>query len=411
MISRATVRIAATHGLFLAIGLCSTQLLAKREISRKSVGQPEISRISSSRITRGGHRGLTSGESFLAAHRELASRSMSRDERWRLRDLLFKEWGDRDPQGLLAFLDRTQVWPGGVNLYLLGDLERERPDLLLDFAIRNGCQMALSSLEYGDPSEVARLIDALPSSQKGVALIKLRDHAYQKMGKREIVTATPNTANLRGLADMTLEEGRLDDFLAIWGKIDDESTKSELAKSLGNALAEEKPGFDVLPLIFPLSDEDRNRVISAMFNSSTRETMALPEVREERRQWIDQLAEQGLAQGARDGIGDLFNEDDRDRVNSEIAAWVNRWPNDDSLKPMVESLMSEWSRFDRQVMIRELAAMPDGIARNRLAAAALNNGLGETEYPEVKALISDAEILKSFEGDPFADPFADPVAK
>ncbi|MEO5912899.1 MAG: hypothetical protein ABIS50_01615 [Luteolibacter sp.] len=337
---------------------------------------------------------------------------MSRGERGALRRNLFAEWGNRDPQGLLAFLDKKSVWPEDFSFYSsLGTLENDRPDLLLDFAIRNGCVEALSPLKYGDPATVARLIDALPASQRGVELTELRDVAYQDMGKQGIVTATPNAANLGGSAESMLDDGRLEEFIDTFGKIDDESVRSKLARDLGFSLSYEKLGERVFETICKLPLSFQIEATSELFRNAG-SAMVFPEAREERRHWIDQFAAQGLAEGAASGIDGLFVEDDLDRVNGEIAAWVSGWESGDSLKPMADRLVLEWSGFDHEVMIRELVAMPEGKVRDQLAAAALRNGdiREDEEISKVKSLILDPAILKEMEPDPNADPFADPFA-
>ncbi len=416
MISRVLKGSVVTHGVALLLGFGAVVIFAKQSETGETSRVIHDGSRSDIRDRKPVGRYLSSSGSFRTAYGLIASRPMSRDERRALRNDLFEEWGNRDPQGLLAFLDKKSVWPNGFSFYSdLGNLELDRPDLLLDFAIRNGCEDALVPLERGDPVVIARLIDALPAPRKGSELLKLRDVAYQKMGKQGITTASPSAANLQGAAESMLEDGRLEEFFHTFGEIDDAAVRSKLAQALGRSLGYERLDQRVLGTICNLPRGLQINATSELFRNSGA-AMAFPEAREDRRHWIDQFAAQGLAEGAAHGIGDLFEAGDHDRVNEEIVAWVRRWPDDGSLLPLVEALISEWSSYDRVVMIRELAAMPDGRVRNRLAAAALRDGqLGESDYPDVKALISDPEILKLFEPgadwDPFADPFAEPPAK
>jgi hypothetical protein len=417
MISRAILRGVVTHGLSVAIGLCVTVALTKRPELREPQESQSVTTRSDKRARLPTRRGLSSSESFKSTYQELASCSMTSGERKGLRSRLFAEWGKRDPLGLLTFLERTQVWPEEFSYSMnVGDLERERPDLLLDFSIRNGCEPALSSLHYGDPVVVSRLIDALPDEQKGPKLLEIRDSAYREMGTSGIMTATPNADNLSGAAEAMLEDGRMDEFFDTIGRIDDETTRRNLAESLGEALAEEKPGFDVLSRISPLPKDLQILALSRLFRLTTGETMIFPEAREIRRQWIGQLAGQGMAEATTSGIDDLFQADDSENVNREILEWAKTFPADGSWKAVEKETFSEWSRFDPSAMVAEIGAMPDDPLREKLAIGAAkgmrNHGLSGDDGPllaRIMSLISDPAVLKEFELEDStpADPFAD----
>jgi hypothetical protein len=93
----------------------------------------------------------------------LASRDMTRDDRRDAMERLLEEWAQRDPAGLIRYLDQLPVWPPDLGWSALpAGLADSRPDLLLDLAIRHGWSAALTALESGDPETVARLIGNLP---------------------------------------------------------------------------------------------------------------------------------------------------------------------------------------------------------------------------------------------------------
>lgn len=297
-----------SHGLILGVGLCGTLAVVKRTATESMGKSSKGTMLTAATSSRPARHPLSSHTNFRETYREMATRPMSHDERERLKNRVFAEWKQRDPQGLLAFLDKTSVWPEYFSNYIeLGDLGRDRPDLLLDFAARNGCEAALSPLQYSTESGLlARMIAALPVSQKGKMMIQLQNAAYQEMGSKGELTATPNAANLCGAAKTMLEEGRLDEFFETFGKIDDESLRRDLAAALGSALGGGKPGDPVFAYLAKLPPDLQNVAVGGQFFRD-QEGLAFPEGREERRKLIEKLAANGMARGASSGIGDLFS--------------------------------------------------------------------------------------------------------
>lgn len=412
------VRFAATHSVALLLGLGGYALLSKHgEPSAHETATPAVSPT----VAGGKHHPvgrLSSNESFRTTYQALASHPMSAGERRELKRNLLKEWGERDPQGLLAFLDRTRVWPNGFYFSDLTESAGDRPDVLLDFAIRNGCAGALYPLVHGDPQTVVGLIEALPPADRGDRIMDFAAKLYQKMGKEGIV-AKPTSAYLLGAAEGLAEEGRLQEFCDTFERIDDDNLRGEAAERLGKALSAGKLDDETLAVLARLPAEFQEIVVSEMFHSSA-EPMKFPEAREERREAITLLADNGLAAGADSAVWALFNDDDRENVNRETLEWLKNFPPDDSWKSIEKAVFSEWVGFDLAAMADGISATPDDAVRARLAEGAVkgvrSGGVSEDAKPDLArlmALISDAEVLKQFEEedanprDPFADPFAE----
>ena len=188
---------------------------------------------------------LSKQDGFNDMFREVvAPRSMSKEDRDELRKQWFEEWGRRDPVGLFAYLDQCAVWP--ESLRLPSDLARSRPDLLLDFAIRNGCDDAAHMLSspYCDLPAVVRLIDALPASDVGPSLRSIRDEASRKLGETGVIPEHPSAADLQGLALRCLNAGDLDGFFSQFALVNEPQKQDELARELGRELRD-----ILLPLI------------------------------------------------------------------------------------------------------------------------------------------------------------------
>ena len=414
----ACVRFAATHCLALLLGLGGYALVSKHGGSSvNETGEVAVSRGVAGSKHRSAAR-LSSNESFRKTYQALASHPMSAGERRELKRNLLKEWGERDPQGLLAFLDRTRIWPDGFYLSDLAESASDRPDVLLDFAIRNGCADALYPLVYGDPQTVVRLIEALPPADRGDEIMNLAAKLYQKMGKAGIV-ARPTPAYLFGVAEALAEEGRLQEFCDTFERIDDDGLRGDAARKLGNALSEGKLDDEALGVLARLPAEYQEIVVSEMYHSSA-EPMKFPEAREERREAITLLADNGLATGAVSAVWALFNDDDHENVNRETLEWLKNFPLNDSWKSIEKAVLSKWARFDLAAMTDGISSIPDDAVRGRLAEGAVKGvrigGVSEDAKPDLArlmALISDPEVLKQFEEedrnprDPFADPFAD----
>lgn len=413
MISQSLLRVVVSHGLILALGLCGTLVWVKRKDPNTTLQSPQISAPSNTRAGHSSRRGLSSRLNFRDLHRELSALPVSRDERIKLKSQLYSEWAARDPEGLLAFLENKHHWPEELKMYAFQSLAKSRPDLLLDFGIRNGCEELLRYLSYGDPEVIARMIDALPASQKGEKLIDVRDEAYRSMGKNGILTASLNAANLRGLAENLLAEGRLDEFFETFGRIDVHSIRSDLAWQLGRALAEEKQNDWVLESISKLPLQHRNNAASELLSQSSGD-FEFSDTREEGRRWIEKLVVNGMAEGAKRGIDDLFPAAAQQEVNRETLDWVKRFPTDEAWQPIVKEVFEQWFRSDSTAMVEELESISDHAQRERLAVQAVHgakmNGIGDDDRPKLArlmALITDPDLLKQFDEEDHADPFAD----
>lgn len=416
---------AVTHTVALLLGFGAAALFV--EPGGHAADSGPGGRVARTRLmmrpVSGGH--LSSGAEFRQTYEELAVRSMTASERRRLKKCLLDEWAERNPVELLAFLRTKRMWPynyriddfisdGGLES---SSLTLERPDLLLDFAIHDGCHQALSMLYHafrtngkGDPDRVIRLIDSLPQAQKGREILWVAKEISQTMGRNGVGITNPNAAYLRGVAEGQLyDEGRLDEFFATFEKIDDASTKKSLAQDLGYTLSHEQPDDKALEQIMRLPLDYRTTAVAGMFLCSADDSMRFPEIRDERRQWIGKLVEQGLGEGAKDGVRALCDVSDDPRAHHELAAWVQTIPLDDSWKPVAEELCRWWLYRDRDAMVREVCAMPEGPARDMLAAHAVADmqmrmdSEEQAIFARLVGLITDPAIRKRFEKDQESD--------
>lgn len=420
MIAPVFIRTAATHCVALLSGLGFAALFLKTVESHGPGGKSETTGRVVKRARHQPPGNLTSSEAYRTIYQAVASHPISAEERRRVADDLFEEWGDRDPLGLLAFLEKKRVWPTEFSFSShLGNLARDRPDVLLDFAIRNGCLDALRPLVDGDPVTVSRLIEALSESEKGAGIREIEKLVHEKMGRLELLVAVPTLAYLEGAALAQLEEGRLDDFFTTFGMVDAAKTKERVAAQLGETLACGRLDDAALELISKLPLESRSFAVSGLFGSSG-ETMVFAESREERRALIGKLTGLGLAEGAKDGVSVLFENEVREEVNRETLDWVMDFSPDHSWRSIEKAVLSKWAGFDLPAMADGISAIADEAVRGRLAEAAVravrSEGVSEEAKPDLArlmALITDPEVLKQFEEednspvDPFADPFAE----
>lgn len=421
MIAPVYMRTATTHGVAVLLGLgFSAMFFSNNELP--DIG--ETSEATGRPAKRARHHpqgNLTSSEAYRTTYQALASHPMSAEERRRVADELFKEWGNRDPLGLLTFLEEKRAWPVDFSFSShLGDLVLDRPDVLLDFALRNGCDDPLRQLAHGDPVTVSRLIDALPESEKGAGIRRIEELVHEKMGRLGIEMAVPTHNYLKGAALAQLEEGRLDEFFTTFGMIDAADTKEWLASRLGGTLADGRLDAVALEAIAKLPLEWQSAAISRMYDGS-RGTMVFSESREERRTLIGKLTGLELAEVAKDGVSALFEDEVREEVNRETLDWVMGFPPDDSWKLIEEAVFSYWARFDLPAMANEISLISDDAIRARMAEGAVR-GVRSWDFSEeakpnlarLIALTTDPEVLRQFEEEdnaPAVDPFADPFAE
>ncbi len=129
MSSAVFVRTAATHGVALLVGLGFSWVFLKNADPRGSAETFDAAGRPGKRERNHPPGKLTSSDAFRTTYQALASHPISAEERRRVADELFKEWGTRDPLGLLAFVEKTRVWPEVFSFSShLGYLERDRPD-------------------------------------------------------------------------------------------------------------------------------------------------------------------------------------------------------------------------------------------------------------------------------------------
>ena len=409
----------ATHGCAILLGLGGAKFFVNplyQGADAGSAGHVETNRPRNRPAA--GNR-LSSSPAFRKAYEELATRTMTADERIEMKQRLLYEWAECDPVGFVAFLEKKRVWPSGFSLndnfsdwgLHHGSLSRDRPDLLLDFAIRNGSADAISLLDTavrfegnGNPESVMCLIDALSPNQRGPEIRSLAGQLSQKMGRNGIAITNSNEAYLLGVAEGQIyDEGRLDEFFATFKKINDESIRKSLANNLGYSLSDEIPGAKALEQILRLPLEYREEAVSGMFLGSDENTLILPEAREMRRQWIETLVEAGLGKGAKEGVDDLVKACKDGDGSAELTTWVGSFPSDDSWQPIIEEVARWWLYSDRDGMVREVLTMPEGAARDMLAArAAADMPMygAKLEQPVIDRLVSlivDPQIRKKFE--------------
>jgi len=250
----------------------------------------------------------------------------------------------------------------------------------------------------------------------------------------------PSPAYLGGVAGLLLAEGRLDEFLGTFGKIDDPSEQDDLADDFGRALAEEPPGEDVLAQVLRLPQQYHEQAVYMLMSHRQASAIDFPEVREAHKRWIERVATEGFVEAAAVAVDELFEDEDAARRGAEWASWVASFPPDGSWKPITRAIFREWDGHDREEMIRQICALPEGPTRQTLAieaAAATIGGLAQRYddaqqeiYDRLSGLCTEPEARKRFDQrikpwsepsdedmDPFEasmDPFSedfDPCAK
>ncbi len=355
---------------------------------------------------------LSSPEDIRQAIQQLDNEPVSPADREALRAQLYDDWARRDPAGLLAFLEQCPVWPESLSPYLPYGLARERPDLVLDFALRTGSSNAAFALRDGDPQTVSRLIEALPVADVGPRLREIRDHAYQKLGETGATADHPTPAYLQGLALSLLEQGDLDGFFNQFAAVDDQRIRDDLARQLGHALGGENLDDTTLAIILRLPAEYREAAAYGVSNGSMGYS-DYPETRAALRNWIVNLMENGLKESAGNNVRGLFAKDDP-RVNDEIAAWIQTLPTEESWLPVTKELVAGWWAHDDAAMVRGLAALPPGAFRDALLADRAHHALLNPEHyqkPQLDRLlplIENPKLREKFANWPWGDPYAEP---
>jgi hypothetical protein len=347
---------------------------------------------------------LTSSSSFRAAYSTLVRRPMTASDRSACMEKLWLRWGEVDPVGMLAFLENKQVWPDHFSsgLKLSG-----RPDLLLDFALRHGHFWTLRNLNDSDPLVVTRLLAAIPEKDRGENIVELSKEIDRKLGRLGIEMKQPSPAYLRGVAETLIEQGRIDEFLDAFGRIEDPEDRNDLAKKFGDELGDEKPGDEVLSLVLRLPEPYRTEAAYPLMRSEGGMAMQFTDAREARKRQIEGFARAGFVEAAAHGVSGLFGEESAPSRGGEVAEWIANFPSDGSWKPITEEIFRSWSSADREGMIRQICALPDDAVREILAVEAAEATIGnfaqpfdEKEqmiYDRLLGLFTDPHARKRFE--------------
>jgi hypothetical protein len=335
-----------------------------------------------------------SSAGFRQAIKHLSGRDLTAGDRRDAMSVLFEDWVQRDPEGVLRFLDQVPHWPADLKWgSWAAGLAKSRPDMLLDLALRHGLSNALIELETsGDPATVARLIENLPDGCKGRQVRTLLANVHREMGLAGIPLAVATPDLLQGEARAALREGDLDGFLARFEAIETHTLRSELITDLGLELAHELPSDEWLAFVLRLPPGFRDDAAKRLdFPHLER-----PETRVALRAWIAKLVDHGLLDTAVEKANCLFSENGG-QVQREIPDWLITLPNDERWNPVSEAVIGRWYRGDHQAMVRGLAAMPASERRDGLANLALGmKGGGDSLKPEdaarVLGLIADPEL-------------------
>ncbi len=370
------------HGLVFCVGLGGAMVFSSPPVPPPA---PALSqrkeRTQKADRTEGG--GLGSSSSFRAAYSVLLERPMTGEERQQCMSEFWEKWGKADPVGRLAFLEEKRVWPESLGSYMDFGL-KDRPDLLMDFALRFGSGDALRDLGFCDPAAVSRLIAAVPEEKRGADLVSLEKQIDRKLGMLGADMQDPSPAYLRGVAEDFLKEGRLEEFFGIFEEVTDPKERSELAGELGEALSDEKRGEEVLALLLRLPEEYRDDAAYKLMQGGNI-AMEFPEVRDAHKRWIESFAAVGLAEAASSGVRDLFDDVQKENRGKDIAAWVSRFPDDDSWQPITEALFREWWDVDREGTIPQICALPAGATREALATEVATETIRGWVEPDNKA--------------------------
>ncbi len=373
-----TLKIAITHGLVFGLGIGAAVIFGN-----SSPQEPSPSRLPEGKHTQRATRKvvpdrLTSPAAFRAAYSDLLARTMSRSERSDCMEALWQQWGESDPEGLLAFLENKRVWPEDCSAYL-GLKFPNRPDLALDFALRYGCSDVLQQLSKDD--QLARLLAALPKDQKGEDILSLERETHRKLGMSGAEVAEQSPAYLRGVAEALLEEGKTEEFFDTFGQIEDPVEKKDLAKKFGEVLSEEKLGEKVLEQILRLPEPYREVAAYELGGHSGIPALQFPAAREERRRWIARLAEVGLIEVAASDLRGFFRSGDVVITGEEWASWIASFPEGEAWQPLTKVIFSEWSGDDREGMLRQICALPAGATRDMMVNGAASETIEGRSAP------------------------------
>lgn len=380
---------------------------------------------------------------------------------YRLRDTLARELGFQAAQGrglagLLKFYHsipdpqlKNQLawnfsweWPLGdprEAARVLGDgAPKELQDLLLEQWANpqygpSEWELKWMRDDYGDPVTVAGLLAALPEEQRGSEIVEARQAIDRRLGAQGAGMTDPSPAYLGGVAGLLLKEGRLDEFFETFAKIEDRSEQGRLAEELGNALAEEPPGEQVLAQVLRLPRQFQKQAVYNLMGRRQSCAMEFPEVREAHQHWIERVATEGFVEAAAVAVHELFDDDEAARRGAEWADWIAGFPPDDSWRPITKAVFRAWKGHDREEMIRQICALPDGATRQTLAIEAADATIGglaqqydeddQAIYDRLSGLCTEPEARKRFDKrikpwsepsgedmDPF-EPSVDPFAE
>ena len=193
--------------------------------------------------------------------RELLERAarmpMESGHRQTLKEQLLKEWGERDPQGLLAWLkdrpwnltNRRSIFDGRDDT--LGSLARKDPQGLLRYAREAGSSAALSAwLKSGLPAETLRRI---ASGEVGALPDWVTDEIFEfgceidprfHEQLRSVAEGSARSDAAMTIADSFLNSRRFGEFVEWLGKDGDLIPMQKVGERLGRELAH--PAFDLV---------------------------------------------------------------------------------------------------------------------------------------------------------------------
>lgn len=387
---RPPVKSLIIHGLFFYIGLGGAMLFTPH-LPTPSASRPTLNPERTHRKERSaaGMR-LSSPSSFRSAYSALITRSMSSSERSACMEELWKQWSATNPIDMLTFLEKKRVWPQDCKIYNDFGLS-DRPDIMLDFALRHGSSEMLQKLLNCDSSAIARLLATLPVEQKGSDIIEVDIKNDRELGWLGLEIKEPSPAYLRGVAESLLERGKIDEFLSAFREVGNPREMNELAMKFGDTLSHEKPSDEVLALLLRLPEEYRQAAAENLMRNADSSAMEFSEVRDARKRWIEKFAAQGFIEAATSGVDDLFSEERAANQGKEIAAWVARFPSDGSWQPITQAIIRAWQGSDHDGMIPQICALPEGPVRATLATEAATHTIGglAQEYDQEQQIIHD----------------------
>lgn len=389
-----------SHGLAVAVGLLMAATVLPRPGARgntDALTRPELSAKSAAREESAKARGARE------MLEELSHMPMEPSQRRSLKEELWREWAKADPEGLLRHL-QDRAWPSAGSFMSYGaehafdEMARRNPEALIDYARREGCGAAWSSLcGDGDPRRILPLLLAKTGQEPVPAWIFRTlfarglevDSSFQNEFSRLKAPAERDAAFF-AISEELLDLRRFDDYFRFTGESGMEA--SAIGKEFGKYAGKDT---EVIGEIEDLPEAARPLAVAGVIGglheySRPEDTMRVLGILNDAGWWGWTASEPGWREKLQDLTSDIsWGPEDSD----SWCDWALKLAEDGEVARFLkETSLRMWSRNPGPDWQPRLAAITDP-ALHDMAAATLALGLpGEEEASAVVGMIADGEL-------------------